>query len=173
MLHATILNLTRFFHEYYIHFYRIFLNKLFYYLVLSHKQLWYICLWNSRNRIYIFFSCSCFQYLLWTTLESAAPEFEYFLHADPTPLPGFYLLYTAWWTLAPKLQNQHSHTNTLTSPLCTRVPFFLILWFLDRIHDFLPRSSSNAFRRRHRVVQMKFEQLIQRYEASKHHWNES
>jgi hypothetical protein len=35
MLYATILNLTRFFHEYYLNFYQNFHNKLFYYLVIN------------------------------------------------------------------------------------------------------------------------------------------
>jgi hypothetical protein len=66
----------------------------------------------------------------------------------------------------------HIQTHSLP-PYVLVSHLFLFLWFFERIHDFLPQSPSDAFRRRHRAVQMKFEQLIQRYEASKHDWMES
>jgi len=153
-------------------FYRIFHNKLFCYLVLSHKQLWYICLWKSRNRIGFFI-----QLLPVSAVDNTGiccPRYlSIFFTQARHPFLGSSLCtqHDEDWLRSCRIST-HIQTHSLP-PYVLVFPFSWSCDFYREFMIFLSWSSSNAFRKRHRVVQMKLGQLIQRYEASKHDWNES
>jgi hypothetical protein len=129
------LNLTRLFHEYCFHFFTgFFYNKLFYYLVLSHKRLCYSCLWNFRNRICFLYSY--IQYLLWTKLESAAPNLSILFTQTRHPFLGSTLCtqHDEAWLRSCRIST-HIQTHSLP-PYVLVSPLFLFLRFFERIRGF-------------------------------------
>lgn len=152
----------------------IFHNKLFCYLILSHKELCYFCLWNSRNRICFFHAAAssiCYG-KHWILLHrNLSIPFTQTRH----PFLGSTLCtqHDEDWLRNCRIS---THIQTYSLPpyvLVSPPPFSYSCNFFWENSWFFAAILVKRIQKRHRVVQMKFELLIQRYEASKHDWIES